>query len=129
MQFSKQLCVILLFSFLGEALNRVLPFTIPAGVYGFCLLLLALWRGWVKLSAVKETGEFLLKILPLIFVPPGVGLITVWSGLQGVLLPICGIVLVSTVLVMLSSAWVTQGMLRLLGKNHPAEHASREGGQ
>ncbi|MBE5934096.1 MAG: CidA/LrgA family protein, partial [Lachnospiraceae bacterium] len=42
MKHTKQFAIIIAISFLGEVLARVLPFTIPASVYGLFLMLLAL---------------------------------------------------------------------------------------
>ncbi len=64
---------ILVFCFLGEVLHRLLPFPIPASIYGMVLLLLALKLGIVRTEQVKKTGNFLTGIFPLLFVPGAVG--------------------------------------------------------
>ena len=76
----RSFCVILGFSFLGEALHALLPFPIPASIYGLLALFLALLTGLVKLEQIKETGSFLAGILSLLFVSPVVNLWTAGSG-------------------------------------------------
>lgn len=33
----------------------------------------------IKLESVKETGKFLIEIMPIMFIPAGVGLMTTWG--------------------------------------------------
>ena len=42
------------FTFVGEAIQRLLPLPIPGSVYSLVLLFLALCTGLVKLEQVKE---------------------------------------------------------------------------
>lgn len=88
---------------------------IPAGVYGFGLLLAGLMTKVVKLHQVEEAGQFLVSLLPLIFVPALVGLLGA-GELTGALLPIALLVTVSTAAVLGVSGRVTQGLLRKGGR-------------
>ena len=122
MKYLSQLCIILGFTLLGEALQRLLPLGIPASVYGLVLLFLALCAGLVKLPQVKEAGTFLTSILPLLFVAPTVGIVEHWSLIQPRLLSICLLILSSTVLVFGVSGAMTQ---HLIGKGESGnDHAS-----
>jgi holin-like protein len=112
MKYLSQLCIILGFTLLGEALQRLLPLGIPASVYGLVLLFLALCAGLVKLPQVKEAGTFLTSILPLLFVAPTVGIVEHWSLIQPRLLSICLLILSSTVLVFGVSGAMTQHLIR-----------------
>lgn len=111
MKFLKQFCIILFISFLGEALRRVIP-PIPASVYGLVLMLAALASGILKISQVRETSEFLIEIMPVMFIPAGVGLMNSWSALKPVCIPVILITLITTVLVMGATGVVTQQMIR-----------------
>ena len=51
--------IILLFSFLGELLKYVLPFPVPASIYGLVLLFIALETRILPLAAVKDAGKFM----------------------------------------------------------------------
>ena len=65
----------------------------------------------IKVEHVKETGEFLIEIMPLMFIPAGVGLITSWSQLQPFLVPLLVITVVSTFVVMIVTGKVTDFLI------------------
>ena len=111
MKFLKQFCIILLVSFAGEIINILVPLPVPASVYGLMLMLIALMTGVIKLPQVKETAEFLVEIMPVMFIPAAVGLIDSWGVLKPVLLPFAVIILVTTVFVMVVTGRVTQGII------------------
>lgn len=108
MKYLKQFLIILFFSFLGEVLHALIPLQIPASIYGLVLLFLALMTGVVSLEQVKESGKFLIEIMPLMFIPAGVGLMESFGALQEMFLPVLATVFVSTLLVMGISGRVTQ---------------------
>ena len=81
------------------------------GIYGIVLLFTGLKTGIVPLSEVKDASKFLIQIMPLMFIPAGVGLIDSWGELRPILLPVIVLLLVSTVLVMGVSGQVTQQMM------------------
>lgn len=116
MKYVIQFCVILFISFLGELLKLLLPFPVPGSIYGMGLLFAALCLGLVKPGQVKETGYFLVEIMPVLFVGAGVGLMDSWDALQPVLLPFVVIMLVTTVLVMVVAGHATQMVMKWSGK-------------
>lgn len=64
------------------------------------LLFLALELKILKVSDIKETSNFLIEIMPLMFVPAGVGLLDSWGALQPIWIQVVVITLISTVIVM-----------------------------
>ena len=100
------------FTLAGEALQRLIPVSIPASVYGLVLLFLALCAGIVKVDQVKEVGGFLASILPVLFVSPTVGILEHWALIQPQLLPICLLLVATTVLTFGISGRVTQVLAR-----------------
>ena len=110
MKYIFQFCRILLACLLGELLAHVLPLPVPASVYGLVLLLAAL-----KLGIVKEAGNFLTGILPLLFIPAAAGVMDLWTELKAMLLPCLIAVVPVTLLVMGVTGQVTQKMRRMLG--------------
>ena len=112
MKYLSQFLIILGFTFLGEALQRILPLPIPASVYGLVLLFLALCAGLVKVSQVRETGTFLTSLLPVLFVSPTVGIVEDWRLIQPQLLPICLLITASTVLTLGISGGIVQKKLK-----------------
>ncbi|MCM1542871.1 MAG: CidA/LrgA family protein [Blautia sp.] len=112
MKIIRQIMILLLFSMLGELLHSYIPLPIPASIYGMVLLFFSLLSGILKPESIHEVGNFLLEIMPLLFVPAGVGLMASWGLLSGILLPLIVIITVSTVLVMGVSGSVTQWVVR-----------------
>ena len=122
MKFLKQFSIILFISFLGEILHMLIPLPVPASVYGLVLMLGALITGVLKLGQVRETATFLIEIMPVMFIPAGVGLMESWSALQPVWLPVILITIVTTVLVMVVTGKVTQAMIGKEKKDERVSH-------
>ena len=116
MKYILQFEIIIAISLIGELLNRIIPLPIPASIYGMVILFTALCTGVIKLSAVRETGKFLIYIMPMMFIPATVGLLESWSVMQEFLTAIIVISLVSTVLVMVFTGHVTQYIIKLKNK-------------
>ena len=112
MKYLRQFMIILLVSFWGELLKYVIPLPVPASIYGLVILFILLETGILKLDAVKETSVFLIEIMPLMFIPAGVGLMESWGDLNSMLLEVVVIILVSTVLVMGVSGKGTELVLK-----------------
>ena len=119
MKYIKQFEIILAISLIGELMNRLIPLPIPASIYGMVILFTALCTGVIKLPAVKETGHFLVQIMPMMFIPATVGLLDSWDIMQGFLTAIIVIALISTIIVILVSGHATQFIINLKnrGKN------------
>ena len=112
MKYIKQRILILAISFVGELLKYLLPLPVPASIYGMVLMFLALLTGVIKLEHVRETGKFLIEIMPLMFIPAGVGLMSSWSTLKPLLLPVAVITVVTIVTVMVASGHTAQFILK-----------------
>ena len=100
MKYVQQFSIILLISVIGELLKTFLPLPVPASVYGLVIMLVALLTG------------FLVEIMPVMFVPAGAGLITAWSSLKPICVPVLIMTFISTVIVMVVTGKVTQGVIR-----------------
>ena len=108
-----QILIILLISFVGELLNFLIPLPIPASIYGIVILFCLLEFRLIPLRAVKETGDFLVSIMQLMFIPAAVGLLEAWDVIAPNWLPYILITLISTFVVMFFSGRVTQAVIRL----------------
>jgi holin-like protein len=97
---------------IGELLHWLLPLPIPASIYGMAILFMALVTGLVKLEHVREAGKFLIEIMPVMFIPAGVGLMSSWGDLRPVLIPVSVITVASLVAVMAVSGKVSQLVIR-----------------
>ncbi len=122
MKYIKQFLIILLISFIGEGLNFLIPAPIPASIYGMVILFVCLCTKIIKLDDVKDTGLFLIEIMPLMFIPAGVGLMKSWGVLKPLLIPVLVITVVSLVAVMGISGRVSQSIIK--GKKSKAKEES-----
>lgn len=112
MKLFKQFTIIILFSFIGEVLHWLIPYPIPAGIYGILLLFFALERKILQVDDVKEVSDFLIFIMPLLFVPAAVGLIDAWNELRASLTAYVTIIIAVTLIVMAATGLITQWFLR-----------------
>ena len=117
MKYIKQCIVILGITLAGELLKYILPLPIPASIYGMVLLFVGLMTGVIKIEAVKETGMFLIEIMPLMFIPAGVGLMTSWETLKSIIVPVSVITVVTIITVMASTGLVSQIIIKKSKEN------------
>ena len=115
MKYIRQFGIILAFIFAGEGLRALLPFPVPASIYGLLFLLTALKTGLLKADRIANSADFLIEIMPLLFVPAGVGLLASWDALRPVLLPVVAVTFVSTAAVFGVTGIVAQRMLSRKG--------------
>ena len=108
----KQFTIIIFLSFLGEILHALIPFPIPASIYGIILLFFLLERKALRVDDVREVSDFLIFIMPLLFIPPAVGLIDVWDELRASLTAYATIIIAVTLIVMVSTGRITQWFLQ-----------------
>ena len=125
MKYLRQFLLILLISFIGELLHEVLPLPVPASVYGFAILFIGL-LSVIKLAHVKDTGKLLIEIMPVMFIPAGVGLLESWPQLSPIGVPVAIITLVSTVVVMIISGKITQFVIHKEAQRKTASSQTKE---
>lgn len=113
MKYLRQFAIILFVSLLGELLRILIPLPIPASVYGLVLMLVALTTGMLKVHQVKAAADFLIEIMPVMFIPAGVGLLESWPSLRPVWIPVVFISVATTIIVMAVTGRVAQ---RIIGK-------------
>lgn len=111
MKYIRQLCMILLVTFAGEVLHGLLPFPVPAGIYGLILLLCLLLGRVILLEQVEECADFLVGVMPLMFIPSAAGLLDSWGLLHEFFLAFLVTIALSTWIVMTVSGKVTQLIL------------------
>lgn len=112
MEIIRQILIIFVFSLLGEVLHALFPLPVPAGIYGMVLLFAALMTGVLKLEQVGKTGHFLLKIMPLMFIPAAVSLMDGWRKLSSFLVPVLVIMVVSLITVMAATGLTAQTVIQ-----------------
>jgi holin-like protein len=107
---------ILLCQLAGEVLSRGLGLPVPGPVLGMALLF-----GFLRLQGgpdpeLEQTGGALLRHLPILFVPAGVGVMLILPVLQGEWLPIVVATVASTGIAIAVTAWLAQFLFRVGNK-------------
>ena len=121
MKYIKQFCIILAITFVGEVCHHLIPLPIPASIYGLLILFVGLLSGMIKLDAVKETGKFLIEIMPVMFIPAAAGLLESYGVIKPICVQLIVITLVTTIIVMVVTGRVTQFIIRREGKTKEEE--------
>ena len=113
MKYIKQFTILVIVCFIGEILHRLIPLPVPANIYGLVLMFCALHFKLMPLSAVEETSDFILGIMPLLFIPSTVGLILAWDILKVHWLQFLIIGILGTIVVFFVAGHVTQLVIRI----------------
>lgn len=126
MKFIKQFGIILAISFIGEIMNYLIPLPVPASIYGLVLMLLCLHFGIVHIDSVKDSGKFLIEIMPLMFIPAAVGLIESWKTIGSKIGTYLIITVLSTIFVMIVAGHTTQAFIRFSKSKDNQERKDHE---
>lgn len=116
MRYMRQFGTILGVTCAGEIMKYYINIPIPASIYGLIIMLILLITGAVKVENVKGVATFLIEIMPLMFIPAAVGLLTSWEQLESILIPVSIITVATTIIVMVVSGKVTDFALKMGGK-------------
>lgn len=117
MKYVFQFGLILAITFAAEMIYRYLPLPIPASIYGLAIMLFLLVTGIIRLDWVKESAQYLILIMPLMFIPAGAKLETMGDIILPVLFPVLFTIFVTTIIVMVISGRVTQFIIKKESKN------------
>ncbi|NJE85329.1 CidA/LrgA family protein [Thermococcus sp. CX2] len=98
------LAIILGFFLIGEWLGEWLNLSIPGSVVGMVLLILALLSGVVKLEWVEREAEFLVRNMSILFIPPGVGVVTYLGLIKSQAVPIFAALILSFLVTLVATA-------------------------
>lgn len=129
MKYIRECGIIFGITLVGEWLNAALPLPVPAGVYGLFLLLILLCTGILKLEDVEATGNFMLDIMAILFVPAFVGVVESYGEIRPLLVPLAVICVVSTAFVMAVTGKVAELMLHLHGGEKTPETEKSPGAE
>lgn len=112
MKYIKQICIILGVCLIAEVMEYLIPLPVAASIYGLLLMLLALITKVIKLKDVENVSDFLTGNMAILFIPATVGIMASVEEIKKMLIPLCVISVVSTLLVMSVTGWVTQWIIR-----------------
>lgn len=124
MNYIFQLALILGVSFVGELLNAVLPFPIPASVYGLILLFLLLCSKIVKLEQVEQVAGFMISVMPIFFIEPTVGIINSYGLVKGKIAALFIAAFLSFAAVLAVTGLTAQAIMKFKNKEKGREHES-----
>ena len=108
MKYLKQFLYIIGITFIGELCHQYIPLPIPASIYGIIIMFTSLCLKVIKLEDVEETGQFLVTIMAVMFIPSAVGIMESWSLISNKLLPYTLLVFLTTIIVMVVTGLITQ---------------------
>ena len=111
-KYIKQICIILGICLLAELLEYLIPLPIAASIYGLVLMLIALSTKIIPLKEVEGVSDFLTENMAIMFIPPTVGIMASAEEMKAMFVPLVVISVVSTLLIMTVTGWVTQAIIR-----------------
>ncbi len=118
MNYLKQFLIIAVICFIGEVLHAVIPLPIPASIYGLVIMLICLITKIIPEEKVAAVSDFLIAIMPVMFIPSAVGLLGYWEEIKPILLAVVVITVAINILVFAVSGRVTQAVIRFENKKH-----------
>lgn len=111
MKFLIQFGIITGLTLIGQVLNFILPFPVPASVWGMVLLFILLCLHIIRLEQIEQAADFLLSIMTVMFVPVGAGLIQSYSGIKNELFSIFAVIILSTLVCFFITGKVSQWII------------------
>lgn len=118
--------ILYIFYYLGVWMQQTFDLFIPGSIIGMLLLFMLLLTRKFSLKWVDSGASFLLSHLPLLFIPVTVGIMDYFSLFKGKGFFSLGIVVVSTLIVFVVSAHVSQWIAKYQDKSTVAEKESEQ---
>ncbi|MDD2396431.1 MAG: CidA/LrgA family protein [Tissierellia bacterium] len=115
-----QIAIIYAIYWVGNLLSNLIShiIVIPGNIIGMVILLILLTTNILKLSMIEETSSFMLKYMGFFFVPLSVGIMESYKLIQGSIVQIFIILVISCILVMYVSCKVTDVLISYKEKSH-----------
>lgn len=116
MKYLIQMMIIGGITFIGEMLHVLIPLPVPASVYGMAILFVCLCLHIIREEQIQETAQWLLAVMPVMFIGPGVEIMEHYTKIADSFLPFAAVVLISTVLVMAATGLTVQGTMAAMDR-------------
>lgn len=115
----QQSLIVFLLLQLGNYISHLIApvILIPGSIMGMLLLFLLLVVGIIKVRQIDLLSSFMLKHMGFFFIPLGVGLLNSIELLRSSWLPLLSILVISSALVMLVSAKITDVLITMTNKS------------
>ncbi|MDQ6417939.1 CidA/LrgA family protein [Paenibacillus sp. LHD-117] len=101
------LAILLGFTILGNAIQKLLSLPLSGNVIGLMLLVVSLFAGWVKLAWIEDTAQFLLKHMMIFFAPVIVGTIVFFGTIGAEWLLVTVALAGATLIVLIVTSGIT----------------------
>lgn len=116
MKLLRQIVIIFGICLISEGLCFLLPFSVPGSLVSMLLIFALLFTGVLKEEHIKETADFLIKILAFTFGPMGVGAVMELSANQNKLLAVILTILLTALITFLSGYFVAILVIKIQNK-------------
>ncbi len=103
---------LLLFQLLGAALNVMVLPMLPGPIIGLLLLFVALLARGQASESLQVAASSLLRYLPLLLVPPAVGVMAYTEAILKDFWAIVGVLVLSLVVSLVFTGWLMQTLIR-----------------
>jgi len=113
--------VVLLFCLFWEIVKAVLPFPIPASIYGMVLLFIALKLKIIKLEQISNVAHYFISIMLIFFIMPAVSIMDSFSLIKNHVFEILIAIIIPTILVVIVTGLVTQKVEKLSMRHQKKE--------
>ena len=123
MKLFKQLTIVFLICMAGEVVAAMLPFPFPAAVAALLIMLGLFISGVLKPESVQELAEYLLANMAFLFVPSGVAILDEYASIQGNVLQLLIVMVVSLVITFAVSAYTVTDVIHLMERRKKEEQA------
>ncbi len=102
---------LVVFQLLGTALNVLLLPILPGPIIGLVLLFIYLLLRKEVSAPINEAANSLLRYLPLLLIPPAVGVVTLLDVIMADFWAIAGALLISMLVSMVFAGWLMQTLI------------------
>ncbi len=103
---------LVLFQLLGTALNVLILPVLPGPIIGLVLLFVALLLRGQASESLQLAASSLLRYLPLLLVPPAVGVMAYTEAILDDFWAIVGVLVLSLVVSLVFTGWLMQALIR-----------------
>lgn len=98
--------------YIGEVISSVSGLPVPGSVIGLLIMLLLLRTGLLKPRYVEDAADFLIRAMPVMFLPITTGLMVSYGLLAGSTAAFLAITMLSTVVAFAATGLTAQAIIR-----------------
>lgn len=110
--------LILVINYACQILMTLTALPIPGTIVALLVLFILLVSGLLKIESVEQAANVLLANMVILFLPPSLKLIEVYSLFSGQFFKIVLLLVLTTVLTLIVTAYTVQGLIRLQEIRH-----------